>query len=86
MTRTQDHATANTRLRPASRPPRWKQTLLTFVAIFPMLVVIQEVWGKQLAPLPLPVRTLIIVAIVAPLANYLVFPLLTRLMGRFLRP
>ncbi|WP_245238111.1 cupin domain-containing protein [Streptomyces roseochromogenus] len=82
MTHAQDRAPEDTPL----RPPRWKQSLLTFVAIYPMLMAVQEVCGTELAHLPVPLRTLVIVAVVAPLANYLVFPVLIRLAGRFLRP
>lgn len=71
---------------PPARPPRWKQTILTFVGIYPMLTLFQVIWGKQLAALALPVRVLIIVAVIAPLATYVVFPLLTRLAGPLMRP
>ncbi|MEU8975084.1 hypothetical protein AB0D11_38560 [Streptomyces monashensis] len=90
MTRTQDRVPENIPLRPPPRPPprppRWKQSALTFVAIYPMLMAVQEACGEELAHLPVPLRTLVIVAIVAPLANYLVFPVPIRPAGRSLRP
>ncbi|MDT0460646.1 hypothetical protein RM550_33810 [Streptomyces sp. DSM 41527] len=71
---------------PPGRPPRWKQSILTFVGIYPMLTVFQLIWGKDLATLSLPVRALITVAVIAPLATYVVFPALTRLAGPLMKP
>ncbi|MFF8788906.1 hypothetical protein [Streptomyces sp. NPDC015125] len=80
------HRAAPARPAPPGRPPRWKQTILTFVGIYPMLTVFQLIWGKDLAALPLPIRVLITVAVVAPLATYVVFPALTKLAGPLMRP
>ncbi|MEU6326323.1 hypothetical protein ABZ851_03370 [Streptomyces sp. NPDC047049] len=71
---------------PSGRPPRWKQTILTFVGIYPMLMVLQLIWGKELATLSLPLRVLITVAVIAPLATYVIFPALTKLAGPLMKP
>jgi antibiotic biosynthesis monooxygenase (ABM) superfamily enzyme len=86
MTHTQDRVPEKIPFRPPPRPPRWKQSALTFVAVYPMLMAVQEACGAELAHLPVPLRTLVIVAIVAPPANYLVFAVLIRPAGRSLRP
>ncbi|MFJ9415339.1 hypothetical protein ACIRPT_14390 [Streptomyces sp. NPDC101227] len=80
------HPAEPARPAPPGRPPRWKQTILTFVGIYPMLTLFQLIFGKQLATLSLPLRVLIIVAVVAPLATYVVFPALTKLAGPLMRP
>ncbi|MEU9115124.1 hypothetical protein AB0D04_25885 [Streptomyces sp. NPDC048483] len=80
------HRAEPARPAPPGRPPRWKQTLLTFVGIYPMLTVFQLIWGEDLAALSLPVRVLVIVAVIAPLATYVVFPALTKLAGPLMRP
>ncbi|MGW1198640.1 hypothetical protein ACWD4B_22800 [Streptomyces sp. NPDC002536] len=80
------HRAEPARPTPPGRPPRWKQTILTFVGIYPMLTIFQLAFGKYLAALALPVRVLIIVAVIAPLATYVVFPALTRLAGPLMKP
>jgi hypothetical protein len=63
--------------RPA--PPRYKLALLSWVGAYAVITLILELLGRSMATWPLPVRTLLLSALMAPAMTWLVMPFLTRL-------
>ena len=59
------------------RPARL--ALLTWVAIWPLITVLLTLGEPLLAPLPLPLRTLLLTGVLVPLMSFVVMPRLTRL-------
>ncbi|GAA1975714.1 hypothetical protein [Catenulispora subtropica] len=81
--------TPNAAAKPAA-PSVHRRALLTWMAVYPTITLVQTLLGTHVAAYPLPVRTLVVTALVAPLVVYLVLPtvmkahagLLRRLAGR----
>lgn len=69
-------------------PPPWKMALVSLVAIWPLTMLANSFIGPQLTALPIPLRTLILVAITIPIPmmTWVVMPRLTRLLRRWLYP
>ena len=67
-------------------PPRWKMALITWLAIFPLINVMNLVLAPLLGGLPAIVRTLVSTAILVPLMTWVVMPAMTRLFLRWLFP
>lgn len=67
---------------PAKAPPRWKMAVMTWTALFPMVVVL----GYLLGPLPLPPLLKQVVGTVVPVVvlTWVIMPKLTRLLYRWL--
>lgn len=59
--------------------PRWKQSVVTFLAIYPLVNVLSALLGPVVGDLPLPVRTLVMSAMLVPLMTWVVMPNMTRL-------
>jgi antibiotic biosynthesis monooxygenase (ABM) superfamily enzyme len=68
--------------RPA--PPRYKFALLTWFGAYSVITLILEVLGPAMATWPLPLRTLLLSALMAPAMTWLVIPFLTRLFRNWL--
>lgn len=69
---------------PASSPLRL--TVGRWLGIYPAITALLLVLGPYLlGKLPLPLTTLILTAILVPLTHYLVFPLVERLLGGWVR-
>jgi antibiotic biosynthesis monooxygenase (ABM) superfamily enzyme len=66
-----------TATRPA--PPRYKLALLTWAGAYAVITLILAVLGPAMAAWPLPLRTLLLSALMAPAMTWLVIPSLTRL-------
>lgn len=71
---------------PGRTPSVHHRALLTWLAVYPALLVVQLALGGVLAGLPLPVRTLIVTVIVVPAVVYGLVPALLRLYARLARP
>ena len=69
-----------------SPPPRYKMTLVTMLAAFPMLAMLGLTLGPALLKMPLLLRCLIQVAILIPAMSYVVMPTMTRLFAKWLYP
>ena len=69
---------------PRPAPPRYKLALLTWVGAYAVITLILEVLGPAMAAWPLPLRTLLLSALMAPAMTWLVIPLLTRLLRSWL--
>lgn len=70
----------------AAEPPRWKSAVVSFVALVPLLYVIQAVLAPFTTGLAPDVAGLLNAVIMIALATYLVLPLMTRLLRRWLYP
>jgi uncharacterized protein len=66
-------------------PPRYKTVAITWLAVYPTLTLLLELFGDDLSKLALPLRTLVISAVLVPVAIYLVVPLLRRVFRSWLR-
>lgn len=69
-----------------SPPPRYKMTLVTMLAAFPMLALLGLALGPALLKMPLLLRCYIQVAILIPSMSYIVMPTMTRLFAQWLYP
>jgi uncharacterized protein len=58
-------------------PPRYKLALLSWAGAYAVITLILYVLGPATASWPLPLRTLVISALMAPAMVYLVMPVLT---------
>lgn len=68
--------------RPAKAPPRWKMAVMTWTALFPMVVVL----GYLLGPLPLPplLKQVAGTAVPVVMLTWVIMPRLTRHLYRWL--
>ncbi|HEY5806106.1 MAG TPA: hypothetical protein VIS56_01820, partial [Candidatus Saccharimonadales bacterium] len=71
--------------RPAE-PKKWKIAIVVWLAIYPVITLLQFLFGHQLGKIsPLPLRTLVITAIVVPLMVYVAEPLVSRIFASWLK-
>src|SRR5207253_6332046 len=70
--------------RPA--PPRWKMVVATWIGVFPILALLQWLFGARLAPLPLIARVMLLTLVVVLVMTYLVMPRITLAMKDWLYP
>lgn len=63
------------------RKEQLRGALLTWVAIWPLITALLLIGDPVLAALPLPLRTLVLTAILVPLMSFVVMPRLTRWAG-----
>jgi uncharacterized protein len=69
-----------------TKPPRYKLALLTWMGAYTVITLILYLLGPATATWPLPLRTLVISALMAPAMTWLVIPFLTRLFRSWLVP
>lgn len=55
-------------------PSIHRRVLLTWVAVYPTITILQSLLGSRVAAYPLPVRTLVLTVFMAPLVTYLMLP------------
>lgn len=67
-------------------PPRSKMAVVTFLAIYPLILVLSYTLMPRLEPLPIPLRPFIVSAILVPLMTWIVMPNMTKLFWRWLFP
>lgn len=67
-------------------PPRYKMSLVTWLAVFPLITALSTLFQTQLALLPIACRVMVITAIVVPTMTYLLMPQMTRLFAGWLYP
>lgn len=75
---TPDRATPRNNDRPVPPPGKHQLALMIWLAVFPTLTLLNLVLGDLLAPLPIVLRTLILVTIAVPIVIYLAMPQLHR--------
>lgn len=59
-------------------PSIHRRVILTWIAVYPTITLIQSLLGTRMAAYPLPLRTLVVTVLVAPLVVYLVLPTVMR--------
>ena len=67
-------------------PPRYKLALLNWVGAYAVITLILQVLGPSMITWPLPLRTLLLSALMAPAMTWMVVPSLTRLFRGWLTP
>ncbi|MEV5323026.1 hypothetical protein AB0K67_02675 [Nonomuraea sp. NPDC052634] len=66
-------------------PSVHRRALLTWFAVYAMLMLVQALLGPVISPLPMALRTLVVTAIVVPVVVYLLVPGLLRVNARLHR-
>lgn len=69
---------------PGSTPPRIKMAFVTWLALFPLVLVVPPLLVTYLYPLPQWGQIMIIAAVMVLLMTYIVMPQMTRLFSRWL--
>jgi uncharacterized protein len=67
-------------------PPRWKMWLVSLVAVYPLVLVFQALLVPRMTELPLPLRALLFPLVLLTLMTFVVMPMVTRLLRRWLGP
>jgi uncharacterized protein len=67
-------------------PSRRKMAVVTFVAIYPLILILSYVLLPHLEALPIPLRPLLMSGILVPLMTWVVMPTMTRLFWPWLYP
>lgn len=67
-------------------PPRYKMAVVTWLAVFPVVMVIFSLFGRWLEMLPTVARTLVFTLVMVTLMTYVIMPRMTRLFSFWLYP
>jgi antibiotic biosynthesis monooxygenase (ABM) superfamily enzyme len=67
-------------------PPRYKMVVVTWLGVFPIVMIIFSLFGHWLNLLPTLVRTLVFTAVMVTLMTYVIMPRMTRLFSFWLYP
>lgn len=67
-------------------PPRYKMALITWLAIYPIISIINILFAPILNPLPLLLRTFLLTVVLVSLMTYVVMPQMTKLFTKWLYP
>jgi antibiotic biosynthesis monooxygenase (ABM) superfamily enzyme len=67
-------------------PPRWKMWLVSLVAVYPLVLAFQVLLVPRVTRLPLPLRALLFPLVLLTLMTFVVMPVVTRLLRRWLGP
>jgi uncharacterized protein len=67
-------------------PPRWKMWLASFLGAYPLVVVFQWLAAPELEDVPLLLRAALLPLVLLSLMTYLVMPVVTKLLKRWLYP
>lgn len=66
-------------------PKKWKMAIVIWLAIYPLIILIFALLGKQLILIePLPLRTLIVTLIAVPTMVFVLIPALQKLLHNWL--
>ncbi|MES9878719.1 MAG: antibiotic biosynthesis monooxygenase [Candidatus Sedimenticola sp. 1PA] len=71
---------------PVQPPPKYKMTIVSWLALFPLVTLIFWAFGEQLAQLPLLFRTFLVTIVIMPLMSYVVMPRFTSWFAFWLFP
>lgn len=66
-------------------PPRYKQAIVSWLALYPVLTALVFVMRPIVGELPLPLQTFVMTAILIPLMTWVLVPFVQRLLGGWLR-
>lgn len=64
--------------------PRYKIALISWVGAYAVITLILQILGPRMVTWPLPLRTLLLSALMAPAMTWIVMPFLTRLLKGWL--
>lgn len=67
-------------------PPRWKMAIVTTLAVWPSSMLLGGVFRRALGFLPGPIVSLVVTTVMVALLTWVVMPLLTRVLARWLFP
>ncbi|MDL0431858.1 antibiotic biosynthesis monooxygenase [Marinobacter sp. TBZ242] len=71
---------------PVKPPPKWKMTIVSWLALYPAVTLVFVLFGDLLAGIPLLLRTLIVTVVVMLLMTYVLMPRMTRWFSFWLFP
>jgi len=71
---------------PHNPPPRWKMAVATFLGVFPLAMILQLTIGPVIRDWPFIPRNAVFNAFVVALLAWVVMPMVTRLLRRWLQP
>lgn len=71
---------------PVKPPPRYKMTVVSWLALYPTVTLIFFLFGDLLAQMPLLIRTFLVTAVVMVAMSYLLMPRFTRWFAFWLFP
>lgn len=71
---------------PVTPPPKWKMTVISWLALYPAVTMVFILFGDILAQLPLLLRTMAVTIVVMLLMSYLLMPRMTRWFSFWLFP
>ncbi|MCK2148083.1 antibiotic biosynthesis monooxygenase [Marinobacter alexandrii] len=63
---------------PVKPPPKWKMTIVSWLALYPAVTLVFVMFGDLLASVPLLLRTLVVTVVVMLLMTYVLMPRMTR--------
>ncbi len=66
------------------RPPKWKMAILTWVAVFPMVLILLELYGRLFPTFSLTLKVLFVTVTLVALLTWVLMPNLTKLFKRWL--
>lgn len=67
-------------------PPKWKMALVSFTAVYPCVLLFTAFVSPLFQDWPLPLRTVVLPMVMAPLLTYVLMPTLSRLLRSWLYP
>lgn len=71
---------------PVKPPPRYKMTIVSWLALYPAVTLVFVLFGDLLASVPLLLRTMIVTVVVMLLMTYVLMPRMTRWFSFWLFP
>jgi uncharacterized protein len=67
-------------------PPRWKMWLVSIIAVYPLVLAFHILVVPRMVGLPLPLRALAFPLVLLTMMTFVVMPVVTRLLRRWLGP
>ena len=71
---------------PVQPPPKWKMTIVSWLALYPAVTLVFVVFGDWLAQVPLLLRAMMVTVVVMGLMSYVLMPRMTRWFAFWLFP
>lgn len=71
---------------PVQPPPKWKMTIISWLALYPAVTLVFVIFGEWLAQVPLLLRTMMVTVVVMGLMSYVLMPRMTRWFAFWLFP
>ena len=68
----------------AKRPPKWKMAVLTWVAVFPMVLLLLDIYGRLFPSTSLTIKVFFVSITLVGLLTWLLMPYLTKLFKKWL--